>query len=116
MGKVCPNYGGGDLDYKTEKKSIRFSQKELTVIEKKAEKAKLKLSEYVRQSALDKNIVVIEDLKEFTKELRAIGKNLNQLAILAHQGKINCVNLENTQKKVDGIWQLLNSLMVEMKK
>ena len=104
------------MDYKTEKKSIRFSQKELMIVEKKAEKAKLTLSEYIRQSALDKNIVVIEDLKEFTKELRAIGKNLNQLTILTHQGKISCVNLENTQKKVDETWQLLNSLMVEMKK
>lgn len=104
------------MEYKTERKTIRFTTEELRIIEEKTDQANLNISEFIRQSALNKNIVVIEDLKEFTKELRGIGKNLNQLAILAHQGKIKCIDLENNQKKVDEIWQLLNSLMVEMKK
>ncbi|WP_406242033.1 plasmid mobilization protein [Tissierella carlieri] len=107
------------MGQKTERKTFRFSPEELRVIEKKAEKANLKVSEFIRQAALDKNIVVIEELKDFNKALKGIGNNLNQLTILAHQGKINVVNendLSEVKEKVNEIWQLLNSLMVKTKK
>jgi hypothetical protein len=65
---------------------------------------------------LKDNIIVIEDLKEFTQELRGIGKNLNQLTILSHQGKINTLDLSSTKQKVNEIWQLLNLLMQKMKR
>lgn len=112
-------YGGGGLGYKTEKKTFRVSPEELKVIEKKAEKANLKVSEFVRRAALDKGIVVIEELNEFSKELRGIGKNINQLTILSHQGKINVIeekDLKEVKEKVNEIWQLLNSLMAKTKK
>lgn len=107
------------MGYKTEKKTFRVSPEELKVIEKKAEKANLKVSEFVRRAALDKGIVVIEELNEFSKELRGIGKNINQLTILSHQGKINVIeekDLKEVKEKVNEIWQLLNSLMAKTKK
>lgn len=107
------------MGQKTERKTVRFGQEELRVIEKKAEKANLKLSEFIRQAALDKNIVVIEELKDFNKALKGIGNNLNQLTILSHQGKINVVNendLTEVKEKVNEIWQLLNSLMAKTKR
>lgn len=76
----------------------------------------MKVSEYVRHTSLNKEIIVINELKSFTKELRAIGTNLNQLTILCHQGKIICPDISATKKKVNEIWQSLNSLMGEMRK
>ncbi|MGJ0847801.1 DUF6290 family protein [Tissierella praeacuta] len=104
------------MDYKTEKKSIRFSQKELMIIKKKAEKAKLSLSEYIRQSALEKDIVVIEELKDFMKGLISMNRNLNQLTILCHQGKITCVNLENVEKELIKINENINLITMKARR
>lgn len=101
---------------KTERITFRISHQELNVIESKANKANMKVSEYVRYASLNKEIIIVEDLKSFTKELRAIGTNLNQLTILCHQGKIICPDISATKKKVNEIWQSLNSLMGETRK
>lgn len=101
---------------KTERITFRISPGELTKIEYKANEANMKLSEYIRHASLNKDIIVIEDIKYFTKELRAIGVNLNQITILCHQGKIICPDISTTNKKVNEIWQSLNSLMGETRK
>ncbi len=59
----------------------------------------------------DGKIVVINDLVEMQKQLRYIGNNLNQLTKLCHEGRIECLELENTKLEVMKIWQLLNLLM-----
>lgn len=104
------------IDHKTERITFRISPDELKKIEAKANKSNMKVSEYVRDASLDKNIIVIDDLKSFTKELRGIGTNLNQLTILCYQGRITCLDISTTKKKVNEIWQLLNSLMVKTKR
>ena len=101
---------------KSEKITFRTTPKELEKIETKARKANMKVSEYLRQASMHNEIVVIEDLKEFTKELRGIGTNLNQLTILCHQGRITCPNIFTTQEKVNQIWQSLNLLMEKTRK
>ncbi len=101
---------------KTERITFRINPKELRIIESKANKANMKISEYIRYASLNKEILVIEDLKNFTKELRAIGINLNQLTILCHQGRISCPDISTTNKKVNEIWQSLNLLMGETRR
>ncbi len=118
MGIRAVDSGGETLEYKTEKITFRVTPGELRAIEEKAKKSNLKVSEYVRRSSLDKKIVVIEEIKEFTKELKGIGKNINQLLILVHQGKIEVVNekgLTELKEKVNEIWRLLNLLMGKTK-
>ena len=73
----------------------------------------MKISQFVRDSVLEKEIVVIKELQQFSKEIRGIGRNLNQLAILCHQGKITCPNIEHVERKIDEVWQLLNLLVVK---
>lgn len=101
---------------KTERITFRISPNELKKIEANADRANMKMSEYLRHASLNKEILVIEDIKSFTKELRGIGTNLNQLTILCHKGKISCLDISATKKKVNDIWQFLNLLMGEMKK
>ncbi len=86
------------------------------IIKKKAEKAKLSLSEYIRQSALEKDIVVIEELKDFMKGLISMNRNLNQLTILCHQGKITCVNLENVEKELIKINENINLITMKARR
>ena len=60
------------------KLNFRVTNYEEKVIRNKASKAKISVSAYVRKAALDKNIVVIDGIRELQTELCCIGNNLNQ--------------------------------------
>lgn len=79
---------------KDKKMSIRISEDDLNIVHYKAKQAKLTLTEYVTQCALDKQIFVIDGLDEVIRQQKAIGKNLNRLTVLSNMGKISSVNLE----------------------
>lgn len=95
---------------KTKRVNFRITEKELQKIKEKARKSNMNLTKYLTVCALNKDIVVIENLKEFQVELRRIGNNLNQLTRLCNEGIITCLELENIKKQVNEIWQLLNLL------
>lgn len=78
---------------------FKVTQQENERIRKKAAKAKMKLSEYVRASALGKDIKVVDGLREMITELNAIGNNLNQLTVMLRVGHIHNPNLEHIKKE-----------------
>lgn len=88
-------------------KTVRFSQEEYREIKKKADQMGDKFSVYVREAALDHEIVVIEDLKEFQRQLYKVGNNLNQLTKLCHEGRIMNPDIDETTKLVKDIFDLL---------
>ena len=64
---------------------------------------------YLRDCALDKEIVVIYGVKDVATELRRIGNNLNQITKAVNSG-VYAVDLTETKKEVQKVWQSLNSL------
>ena len=90
--------------------TVRLSPEELNSIEAKAETAHMALSTYIRACALRHKVVVVEGVKECNSELKAIGRNLNQLTVLAHEGRIQLINLEGVESALEknyiGIQQL----------
>jgi len=76
----------------------------------------MNISQYVSLSALGRDIVIIDNLKEITHQLIKVGTNLNQVTLLAHQGKVSCIDLSSVKKVVEEIWQLLNSLTDKIKR
>ena len=90
--------------------TVRLSPEELNSIEAKAETAHMALSTYIRACALRHKVVVVEGVKECNSELKAIGRNLNQMTVLAHEGRIQLVNLEGVESALEknyiGIQQL----------
>jgi hypothetical protein len=90
---------------------FRVSEMEYINIQKKAKKAKLNISQYVSLSALDKDIFVFADMKEMNRQLSKIGNNLNQLTMLAHQGKIKEVNLIKMSDDISKMWDKLCELV-----
>ncbi len=52
----------------------------------------------------------MNELKPVLTELKAIGRNLNQLTILSHQGKISAVNLSETVSTLQKIYAAINVL------
>ena len=79
------------------KKDIKFSTRMASQnresIKELAKQSGMSMSDYVTACCLGKQIVIIEGLKEVLQELRSIGKNLNQLVMLAHMGRVTVVNL-----------------------
>lgn len=67
--------------------AFRATPAERKQISAKVKRSGLSQQEYLLDAALNKPIYVMEELKPILTELRAWGKNLNQLTTLAHQGE-----------------------------
>ena len=74
--------------------TIRCTDDEYERIHNKAERHKLSLSDFILRSALNKKIVVADGLNEVAKQQKSIGRNLNQITMLAHEGRLHSVHLD----------------------
>ena len=74
------------------KKDVKFSTRmastDREAIKELAKQSGMSMSDYVTACCLGKQVVVIDGLKEVLKELKSIGRNLNQLVTLAHMGRV----------------------------
>ena len=77
--------------------SIRISGDDLDEIRRRPKQARLSQSDYVIRCCLGKPVVVIDALREFLSELRAIGNNLNRLVVLANMGRVTVVHLDGVE-------------------
>ena len=75
--------------------SIRISSQNLETIRRKAAQAHMSQSDYVISCCLGKKIIILDGLKEVLRQQKAIGNNLNQLAVLANMGKVQFANLDS---------------------
>lgn len=78
--------------------SIRISSENLDEIRRRAKQACMSQSDYVVRCCLGKPVVVIDALREFLSELRAIGNNLNRLVVLANMDRISIVYLDEFER------------------
>lgn len=103
----------GEQLKKTERIEIRLTPEQKTKIVNNSIKAKTTISDFVIKSAINQEIVIYDDLGKLVTQLRKLGNNVNQLTKKAHQGQINCVDLEGTKKELNQIWQSLNLLITK---
>ena len=78
--------------------AFRVTLAEARKLREKVRRSGLSQQEYLLRAALEQQILVIHELKPILTELRAWGRNLNQLTVLAHTGHIQTVYSE----RVDG--------------
>lgn len=90
--------------------AFRVSEKDLDTIKKKSKQAKMTVTDYITQSALGKEIIIIDGLRQIVTELKRIGNNLNQLTMLSHQGLVNTVKLDETEETLTAIYWKINEL------
>ena len=90
--------------------TFRASEKERQELNRMARKAKMSKSDYIRHCIFNKEITVIDSLEDFSKQLKAIGNNLNQLTTRANMGHFEAINLAETKEQLGKIYDLLTSL------
>ena len=75
--------------------STRMASADREPIKELAQHCGMSMRDYVTACCLGKQVVVIDGLKEVLKELKSIGRNLNQLVTLAHMGRVTVIDLES---------------------
>ncbi len=91
--------------------TIRVTKQEKEKLIKNSQKAEMTLSEYLIEQGLERDIIIIEDVRNFVHELRKIGNNINQLTHLANSGMIKVVYLDGFKEDLKKIWIALNSII-----
>lgn len=91
--------------------AMRMSQPDYDRIQHKAEQAGMSMTSFITASALGKNITVVDGLDKVLAELKAIGKNLNQLTTLCNMGRITCLDLTEIKKGFGTVFDSLYDLM-----
>ena len=89
---------------------IRVTKQEKERLIKKSQKAEMSLSEYIIEQTLERDIIVVEDVKNLVYELRKIEHNINQLTRLANSGMIKVVYLDEAKEELKKIWRELTTL------
>jgi len=89
---------------------IRASESELEAIKIKVAESKLNQTQYIIRCLMDKEIVVIDGLRDITVELKRIGNNINQITKALHEGNQNR-DLSGVNEELKEIWQSLRLLI-----
>ena len=84
--------------------TVRFTDEQIKAINEKAASAQMALSAYIRAAAMRHKVVVVDGLREMLHEVRGIGRNLNQLTILANEGRFTSPDLSKMVEKLDNIY------------
>ena len=95
---------------KSERFNIRMTPQEKSAIIGRAKRAGRTASEFMIDTALNRKIIVIDSLPEMVRELKALGKNLNQLMILCNMGKVQAVQLNEFEETLSDIHSELRKL------
>ena len=90
--------------------SFWVSESEQKKIKKLVAKTGLSQREYLSSAALGRTIYQVEGLKPMLFELKAIGRNINQLTMLAHQGHVTTVNLTEATNALQRNYAAINGL------
>ena len=75
--------------------TARMTPQTKAEIQHRAKQAGMTVTDYLVTCALGKEIIQVHGLDEILSELKAQGRNLNQLVTLAHMGRVTVIDLES---------------------
>lgn len=90
--------------------AFRISESTYKTLKQKSKRGKVTMTEFLERAITDKEIIVVDGMQEFIGELKAIGRNLNQLTTLANMGRVDIVYLAETKAQLSGIYEKLSAL------
>ena len=98
---------------------FRVTPQEREMIETKmAQFGTTNMAAYLRKMAIDGYIIYTDtaDIKAFTKELSAIGRNINQIAKrLNAGGPAYQADMEEIRERMEQIWQLQRRILLSQR-
>ena len=83
-------------------------------VRERARAAGLTVTDYLCYSGLGKEIVRMEGLEQVLSELKAQGRNLNQLTTLANMGRVSVVKGDTLAENYGKIYEQLRELLREV--
>ena len=99
---------------KTEIITLRVTSKTKDRIRAKAQELGLTVTDYLCLCGLGKKIVRVDGLDQVLSELKAQGRNLNQLTTLANMGKITVVYGDRLAESYGQVSEQLRKLLREV--
>jgi Na+/phosphate symporter len=91
---------------------LRLNDDELERLNKRVKKLNTTRTEYIRKAIFKKNIINLDGIIDYTKQLSKIGVNINQLAKNSNSGLPVAKNeLEKVNKELKELWQLLKEFL-----
>lgn len=98
---------------KSEIITLRVTPRTKETIRERAKAAGLTVTDYLCYSGLAKEIVRVEGLEQVLSELKAQGRNLNQLTTLANMGRVTVVKGDTLAENYGKIYEQLRELLQE---
>ena len=99
---------------KSEIITLRVTPRIKRIIQEQAKAAGLTVTDYLCYSGLGKEIVRVDWLEQVLTELKAQGRNLNQLTTLANMGKVTVVYGDRFAESYQQISEQLRQLLREV--
>ena len=93
--------------------TARLTPAEKAAIECRAKHANMTVTDYIVKCALGKNVRQTDELAPILSELKAQGRNLNQLTKLANMGRITLVDAENFTGAYTNLYGLIEEIYWE---
>ena len=100
---------------KTEIITARMTPADKKVIHQRARAVGMTVTDYLTTCALNKDIVRVEGLDDLLSELKAQGRNLNQLTTLANMGRITVLRGDDLLNEYSRLCDTLSALVREVR-
>lgn len=95
--------------------AFRVTEEQHRMINEKAKKSNLSKTDFIVKCCFDKEIIIVNDVRELMKELLSVGNNLTQLTTRAKLMNLEVVDLKPTYMKLVEIYTVLTELMNRVK-
>lgn len=95
--------------------TVRMTPKVKEQLRQRAQNANMTLTDYLCICSLGREIVRVDGLDDILSELKAQGRNLNQLTTLANMGKIAVLRSDELIERYTDLCQKLTRISREVK-
>ncbi len=100
---------------KTEIVTMRMASRTKEVLQEKAREADMTLTTYLCICGLGQQILRVEGLDDLLSELKAQGRNLNQLTMLANMGRFTVLRGDDLISEYTRLCDMLGTLVREVR-
>lgn len=103
--------------HRTRKMTFRLTGEEYEMIKKKVEESGISQQQFLLRTALNKEVIHIEEFQTLIFQIKKIGVNINQIARNSNEsGVVSGAELSEVKEELERIWQLLKQSKIHTPK